>query len=193
MELAKNALTKPDMIDAATKMKIETKTSVEMLINVASEKIENYCNREFKRETRTERYESGGGNWLGLRAWPVHEVEYIKLYDEEVEDFDVNKTNGLVYRSSGWKRPYEDEKYNIEVKYEAGYYLPGHADRDLPQQVEFACILLTKNLLERLSRDFDVQQVRLPDISETYFRPGEQEELPMATASLLSDYKRVLV
>jgi len=192
MELAENALTKPENLPDHLIIQLEKYSELERLINVATEKIENYCNREFKKDTRTEKYEGKYSNWLMLKNWPVHEVEWIKYHGEEIDDYEVNE-NGQIFRSSSWKKSGADQKYNIEVKYEAGFILPGEENRDLPVQIEQACILLVKNLLQRMQRDFDVQRKNLPDISETYFGPDDQEELPTPIKSLLSDYKRQLV
>lgn len=193
MELSDSALTTKDNIPDHMLLKIEQiGIETEQLINVASEKIENYCNREFKLDTRQEKYQGKNSKWLLLNNWPVHEVIEIKYYEEAIDDYDVNK-NGHIYRSAGWNGSKDSEKYNIEVEYKAGYKLPGEDDRDLPEQIEFACILLVKSLFDRMMRDLDISSKQVPDFSEVYFNPNMLEGMPVPVQNLLNDYKRQLV
>ena len=158
MALKENALTTVAEVKAELGLTgTEFDTYLERQINVVSEKIANYCNRNFgKADYTDQQYKGNDTLYLLLNEYPILEVSRLKIddYEQDITDLQVFSEEGKIYLPKGfWKSGLvggvskyntNDIEYNIEVTYEAGYVLPmddGTPDnRTLPYDLEQACI-----------------------------------------------------
>lgn len=124
-------------------------------INEASAAIEAYCNRKFKQDSVVEKVSGNGNNFMFLSRLPVASITSITHDGATVSSSDyeiANSKSGEIYNKYGWidtvgrnsaaslpERPYSERKL-YEVTYVGGYKLPSDPDRDLPYDVERACI-----------------------------------------------------
>ena len=136
---------------------------LERLIKAVSEDIQAYCGRKFEQQEHTDVFKSVNQNRLILSEYPVKSIEYVKIDDEEIEDYEADKESGILKRDKGWNG-------EVEVKYTAGYKLPGETDRDLPYNLEDACIawvafrVNTSNALGLHSYQAEQMRVQFKDI-----------------------------
>lgn len=151
-----------------------------MYILAASQAIENYCRRSFKRQVYSEVVEGSGSPFLILRNFPVYSGTAF-LPDNRVVELKPSE-DGMMFSVDRW--PVEIRSVN--VTYEAGYVLPIDATdelpRTLPEAVEVACLFLSQNMMESSA---DVKSERVGNISVTY---GDNGMFSMTVQSLLSPY-----
>ncbi|WP_163854623.1 phage gp6-like head-tail connector protein [Paenibacillus elgii] len=153
---------------------------------VASQAIESFCKRSFRKQRYTERMSGYKSDYINLRNFPVERVDSLTGPTGEITDYEI-LSEGRLYRSSGWPIG----KHNIQVTYTGGYVLPGDATPDnprtLPESIELACLFLAKTTL---SGQLGIAAERLGDYSVTYNvkTDGSGFELPGAVISLISPY-----
>lgn len=146
-------------------------------IAAASQAIETYCKRSFRKQQYTERV-SGYRNskYINLRNYPVHEIIECPLADYMILE------EGRLYRSNGWPVG----EHNLLIRYIGGYVLPGDATVDapqtLPESLELACILYAQTM----QRQPGVSSERVGDISVSY---ANEEGLSSAVEALISPYR----
>jgi len=129
------------------------------LIMQAGDEIRYETGRKFAKETVTETITGDGGTRLVLARVPLKSIAFIEddgssvaSTSYEIEDAEA----GFVFRENGWtdgrqiargithQRPTRHGSFNIEVKYTAGYAMPGSTGRDLPHDLERAAVDLVK-------------------------------------------------
>lgn len=186
MPLADNALTIPDKIRLAI-----TDLEKEVLINAASDIIEDYCNTEFAQGQRVLKIKPEGQQYLMVNFWNIQSATVT--YDgEEITDFTILGDQGMLYKSDGWP---ESNEYDLEITLTAGFVLPkddGNPDpRDLPQGIEYACILLAQELYDQLEDGINVQRQTRGGISTTYFE--REDRIPAPVRALLSRWRFIPV
>lgn len=81
--------------------------------------------------------------------------------------YSVRAENGLITNIAGDGSATAWSGAAIEVDYRAGYTLPGTAAPTLPKDIEFACVLLVKRLLQRVD-----EQTHAPVKSESFTGVG---------------------
>lgn len=177
------------------------------LIHGASAAIEQYTNRIFARQTYIETVAGSDHPKLLLSHTPIQSITSITCDSEPIVDYDIEDADaGVLHRDVGWLRtawvgweverrvvPLTDE-LNHTVEYEAGYLLPGQTDRNLPYDVEQACVITVMHWYRRERRGGgDVQSKKVGDLSVTYeFQTaklgefGEKVALPPEVRSMLS-------
>jgi uncharacterized phiE125 gp8 family phage protein len=150
MTLATNALTTVAAVKSYLKI-ADTNTvddgRIELLINACSSAIENFCRRNFKKQTFTdEEYDGNDHRYLNLYNYPVQSVQSVTLNDELVDSIEyiVKKKTGILARKynntlSGisynrYVPIWPKGDANILVTYTAGY-------DEIPADLEQACIL----------------------------------------------------
>jgi uncharacterized phiE125 gp8 family phage protein len=150
MALAINALTSVAAVKSYLKI-ADTNTiddtRIEGLINACSSAIENFCRRNFKKQTFTdEEYDGNDHRYLNLYNYPVQSVQSVTLNDELVDSIEyiVKKKTGILARKynntlSGisynrYVPIWPKGDANILVTYTAGY-------DEIPADLEQACIL----------------------------------------------------
>lgn len=150
MSLATNALTTVAAVKSYLKI-ADTNTvddsRIELLINACSSTIENFCRRNFIKQTFTdEEYDGNDHRYLNLYNYPVQSVQSVTLNDELVDSIEyiVKKKTGILARKynntlSGisynrYVPIWPKGDANILVTYTAGYDV-------IPADLEQACIL----------------------------------------------------
>lgn len=149
---------------------------LEMVLLSASQVIEQFCKRDFKKKLYREKISGTPvSKYINLRNYPIHSIEHINVSGYEVLD------EGRLYHFAGWPKG----DHNIDVEYIGGYVLPGDATvtepQTLPRSIELACLLLAQTLL----RNPGVKSERVGDLSVTY---SDEQGLPAAVKALVSPY-----
>ena len=143
MTLIANALTTV----AAVKVFLEIEENetdrdavIEMLINAASERLANECQREFGIAEYTETKEGKGRLRIFLDKFPVIALKKIK---PDTAEYNL-LIGGCLEKETGWNG-------KVEINYTAGYILPKDDNpatpRTLPHDLELAAILFVAYLL----------------------------------------------
>lgn len=106
------------------------------LIRAATDAIESECRREFTRREYVEMFYPMERRLI-LAGYPVDEVIEVLVDGDAYTDHDVDEARGFLYPARGdtWGR-------EVRVTYTAGYILPPSDERDLPYDLENACIVL---------------------------------------------------
>lgn len=151
---------------------------LEMLINMSSARIGQYCNRQFKRQNYTETLPPNGRQLLILQQYPVQSVaSVVQKGTTLTAATDYIATSpfaevGEIYRETGWTGDYMlrgivtndigPGKLEIVVTYVAGYYLPDDAlyvagnVASLPLDLQYACQLMTaSDFMQARRNNFD--------------------------------------
>jgi len=163
------------------------------LINSASDAIRSYCDRDFARARRADRLEGSGRPVLLLPLYPVIRVESVTADGIPVspEEYDVDAPAGrLIRRSGSWPG---GPGLTVEVVYEAGYITPeqarkGVGERDLPYDLEEACIATVMSWYSRRSMPADVQSFWVEQIRVNF--DTQREWLPTPVQRILDRYRR---
>jgi len=114
----------------------------ERLIRAATDAIETECRREFEKREYEDTFQLPHDRikeGLILSGYPVDEILEVKLNEEELLDWEINKRSGFISSKKA------KETGELKVKYTAGYILPdpdNNENRDLPYDIEDACIML---------------------------------------------------
>lgn len=177
------------------------------LINQASASIERALGRKLRRTTYTERIKGTGNQYILVENYPVNAVEYIKQAGEVIDpglyDFTTRGNAGVIYKDDGWG--YAGYPHgltgdsiaasrNLEVRYEAGYTLPGDATQadpcDLPADLEGLCQEMVQYAFGKLQtggsaglKSFSISDVRWEWSTDT----------PATWQEIINEYKRVWV
>lgn len=175
------------------------------LINQASASVERALGRKLRRTTYTERVKGTGNQYLLVENYPVTDVEYIKQAGETIDpglyDFTTRGSAGVIYKDDGWtyygypygltQEPVTGSR-NIEVRYTAGYVLPGDANDDdpcdLPADLEGLVQEMVQYIFGKLQtggtaglKAFSISDVRWEWSTET----------PETWQDIINQYKRV--
>lgn len=172
--------------------------AAERLVAAASAMIARHCNRTFGRERVREKIWPGrnsGACAVSLTRTPVRAVHGVIVDGIGLApaDFEADEAAGLLYRldSRGAGRPWH--AYKVEVDYTGGYALPGSPDRDLPEDVEQACLTLVSALAAARDRDPLLRSETTAGVGSTSWlepRAGS-EALPPQVAGLLASWRRI--
>ena len=163
------------------------------MINSASDAIRTYCDRDFARAQRADRLEGPGRPVLLLPLYPVIRVESVTADGIPVlpEEYEVDVQAGrLVRRGGSWPG---GPGLTVEVVYEAGYITPeqarnGLGERDLPYDLEEACIATVMSWFSRRNMPPDVQSFWVEQIRVNF--DTQREWLPMPVQRILDRYRR---
>ena len=185
------------------------------MINVASAAAESYTNRTFQRGTRTQKIRPPNGPRIFLDATPLASITSITDDGATVDssEYEIEDASaGIVFRSSGWggrdltvPRSIVGDvmtgtgKSWLSITYIGGYVLPNDAgDRDLPYDIEQACILTVTSLFRGRGRDRAVASKATGDASFSFRLPNEiigvgaGGVIPDEAVVLLRPYLRVV-
>ncbi len=147
------------------------------LIAQTSTAIEGWCNRAFARETLTETFRlSCSVSVLHLTRWPVIAITSV-VEDGTVLgsiDTELDPSSGELWRLNGADDRSLWPPAKIVIAYEAGYRLPGTPDRDLPADLERACIEAIKARWFARLRDPLVKGEEVPGVAVAdYWVPAD--------------------
>jgi hypothetical protein len=178
---------------------------VERYINTASEAIERWCGRRFARAiVLAEKSQPRGSPRLLVARCPLVSVQAIR-YDGDALDPTTyaieDAAAGIIYfdgapaaadlafpGSIGRDPVLDSGEYLLEVDYTGGYLLPGAVGRDLPYDLEHACLLTVAHMW-RL-RKGNYAKSEMPFRSADTGRGGI---IPDVALPILEDYRRVEV
>lgn len=186
---------------------------LEDFIKESSDFIENYTGRKFGLATVRESVVGNGLPDILLSRTPILEVLEVMLDETAYTDYTVyDKDAGILQRTLGWTSTnirhdlisphpssYGEKRWHIT--YTGGYVLPSwmgsSGDRDLPYDLERACIELVKTDFYNRSRDGTITQYKQGETSVTWKQSswdqerGELANLPSRAATVLAYYKRI--
>ena len=194
--LSEHALTTIDVVREQLGLDPEDTSQDALLarmINGASDAIRTYCDRDFARDRRRDRFEGPGGPVLLLPLYPVVSVESVSVNGEVVssDDYDVDAETGRLIRRAGmWPLA---SGLAVEVVYEGGYITPeqarnGLGERNLPYDLEEACIATVMSWYSRRSMPPDVQSFWVEQIRVSF--DTQREWLPTPVQRILDRYRR---
>lgn len=179
--------------------------TIARLIQSASRAIESYTQHAYARQTYEESLTGEDHPILILQETPIRAVSSVVAEGSPITDYTIHDSEaGMLYREAGWatgawigwsvepdRIPGTAEMIYV-VTYEAGYYCPGHPDRDLPTNIEQACIETVKAWFEHIERASGTQTMEIGDFKISYgierFSETATAEfgLPAMARSLLS-------
>ena len=156
-----------------------------------SDVIESYCGRKFLSAEYIETmYAKDIDVWprqLKLFHYPITAIAYVKVDDEEITEYRVQKEKGILIRDYNWAAT-----ETIEVRYTAGY-------ASVPRQVEYVLLSLIKqnfNLKEagiETSFGANVQRVNVAGVMSLDFDYTlESNKRANAYGAILGQYLNVL-
>ena len=138
---------------------LENDQELLFLIKAISGQIRKYCNRDFSSKERTEQGVGIGRQKIWLKERPILEVKHVAIGDPplwgdlDINDYIILAEEGALYRKVGWydgrypimgimgNMPSYDFNFNYMVTYTAGYIMPGDINRNLPEDLEYACLM----------------------------------------------------
>jgi len=177
------ALTTLTAVKDALQLTVDTYDALlERMIRAASDAISQYAGRVYARQDYVETLPGNDWPHLALTNTPIVGTPTILIDSEPVTDFVVQDADaGMLYREVGWVREAwvgwaverytlpSTEQHNVNVTYTAGYLLPGEDDRNLPYDVEEACIITVCAWHRKEQRGGgDVQSRKVGDLAITY-------------------------
>lgn len=129
--------------------------AIEALIEVASELIEQYCNRQFSRAAYTEVLNGSGDEYVIVRNIPVEEITSIKFRNQETgeeetvdgDEFTVQENIGSIYwnryseSTSEFNGSWPEAQKNITVTYIGGY-------SDIPMPIQQVCAQMVETMYD---------------------------------------------
>lgn len=172
MALNANALTTVTDLKAFLDITVSTHDDLlEDIINTVSQFIENYCNRYFISSEREEYYSGDSLKYLSLKAYPITDVDTLKINETEISartittgsGYVIISDRGLLYYSGKFTEGVE----NIYVKYTGGY-------STLPSDLVTACWDLC-GILWTYRTKGDLKYEKIGDYA--YARPAEKIRL----------------
>ncbi len=133
----------------------EKQEAVEALIEVASELIEQYCNRQFTRATYTETLNGSGDYYVVLRNIPIESITSIKFRDQSTgeeetidgAEFSYHSKIGDLYwnayseSESQFNGSWPEAQNNITVTYIGGY-------SDIPMPIQQVCAQMVETMYD---------------------------------------------
>ena len=168
------------------------------LINEVSTAVATWCRRCFARETVRQvfRLETARRS-LALARWPNITINAISIGDTDFSpvEFEADDS-GLLYRLDASGNRTDWCRGRVTVEYDAGYVLPGEEDRDLPQDIERAALMLIKADWYARDRDPLIRTDATEGIGSTAYQVGGFRTVsgfPPEVEGLLSGYRAVII
>ncbi|NBI30779.1 phage gp6-like head-tail connector protein [Chengkuizengella sp. YPA3-1-1] len=146
-----------------------------ILLTTASEIIEKRCGRKFEIQEYIEKHSGTDWDHLFTKNYPITNVDYVKMTEEEVNDYEIMPEEGILFRDSCWERG----QRNIEIKYTAGY------EDNIPKSLEQACLFLAKVIY---TEEWGKASERIGNQYSVTFIQGESNDLPPVVLALIGPY-----
>jgi len=174
-------------------LEISQDALIEGFINEISSLIENYCNRSFREQTHTERYNGVGVTELLLNHWPVNSITSIYVDSNRAfgastlidpanyEIFSDEKGEGYIVER--FDAVFPRGRKNIKITYVSGY----ENFADVPADLQLAC---------KISVAFYYEQQQQKNWTFSNKSKGDEnitliQGLPESASLILDNYKRV--
>lgn len=193
--LSAHALTTIEALKAELSIPVEDKSKDAVLaraVNAASDAIRQYCRREFARSEVTEHLQGNGSPRLMLTRTPVVDVIAVHLWDDpiDLDTITIDRDSGILTGRNVWP---ESNTPNVRVEYVGGYVTPAQAsagqDRDLPFDIEAACLIIASSRVQAMGQPADAQIMQVEQI-RVHFADGGRQSLPISATALLDPYVR---
>lgn len=165
------------------------------LIDRASDMVSRHCNRSFARETVTEAFRLvAPERGLSLARWPLANILSVTENGHTLtaSDYEAEAETGLFYRLADDRRTLWPAG-KVEVRYSAGYTIPGQLGRNLPHDAEAAVVALVKDFWFARGRDLAVKAETVEGLGRTDYWRGEDSSMPPEVAGLLTAYRNIPV
>lgn len=206
MELRSNALTTLEAVSLFFGEGCAGEEAVLIqLINQASASIERALDRTLRKQTYIEQAKGTGSQYLVVKNYPIRAVEYVKQAGEVLPpglyDFSMQGGAGILYKDDGWT--YTGYPYGLtgdsitgsrsfEVRYTAGYVLPGDATPekpcDLPADLEGLAQEMVQSAFGKLQTGGSAG-LRAFSISDVHWEWAA--DVPQAWRDIINQHKRV--
>ncbi len=175
------------------------------LIDQASAWIVSHTNREFAKETITQTMQSRGTPYLLVDRTPLRSILFIEFSGTSVEStlYEIEDPDaGLIWKQSVFTNTIMPTAFITEgptrygrqtwtVKYVGGYTLPGTTGgRDLPHDVERACLDLVKSWFISRGENPEIQRQQVGDASETKFAKIAEQGIAPTVLNILKPFVR---
>jgi uncharacterized phiE125 gp8 family phage protein len=169
--------------------------ALEGLLDQASAATARWCGLAMARQTLREAFRL----WrplevLVLSCGPVAAITAVTEAGTAVaaENWEADLASGLLWRLSAGERC-RWIATGIVVDYAAGWLLPGQDGRDLPPEIERACILAAAAMWHARGRDPLLRSEAVEGVGSTSFLDprGGMEGLPPQAAGLLAPWRRI--
>lgn len=161
---------------------------LETLIDEVSAAIASWCRRTFARETvRQVFHVEGRAECLALARWPRIEIYAISIGDTSYTpaEFEADEA-GLLYRLDASGNHRDWSRGRVTIEYSGGYVLPGDEDRDLPEDIERAALMLVRSDWFARERDPSLRSEAVEGLGgATYFARDSVE----GVSGILTPYK----
>lgn len=204
MALATNALTMITTCEAELGLTAgEQDALLTRYINTASDQIADYCNRKFYYESGVAEKIAGSGDaFLFVGRTPVTSITSIVWLGDDstvssstYEVWDAGQ--GAIYSSNGWNNATisATDFTRYTVTYVGGWITPqqdsddGALTRDLPFDLETACVNIVTALWQKKGQDRTVKSESIMGASVTYDNPFDG--LDQSIKATLDNYKRM--
>jgi hypothetical protein len=164
-------------------------------IDQASASIVSQCRRRFARETVAQTFRRPTNGPLVLDRAPLVEAPTVNAdgVDLLYDDLDCDLAAGLIYRMQGDCRGGWYCR-QLTVTYTAGWSLPGNPDRDLPADIEQACLTLVAARAAGIGRDPMLRSRTVEGVGSTsWIASADMGALPPQAAGLLAPYVRYVM
>jgi len=219
MALADNALTLVATVETELGLTAGAQDALlERYINQASDLCESYAGKSVYRDTAiVEKVVGDEGPYLFLAKPPINSITSISYSSSNLgtSEYEIHEPakNGIVYAVSGsWYRSgihfgdishtrasgYARKVYT--VNYDGGYYTPkqeddGDGTRNLPYDIEYACLMITSYLYRSKGKDPSIASESLLGSSVSYNTSVSSSVLSIlpAAAGILNQYKTVIM
>ena len=123
--------------------------TTKLFINMATDFIEEYCNRRFKMTTYTDdKYDGTGEKNLLLKNYPVDTLTAIAENTQsdgngswvilDSDNYNVEVKTGIIEKKCSFNRGFQ----NYQIDYKAGF-------DDIPYDIQFACMSFVENLFRQ--------------------------------------------
>jgi hypothetical protein len=164
-------------------------------IDQASSAISSYCQRSFGRQVLKQTFRGATGDVLILDAVPISSIQEVRA-DGSVVDasgYDVSLGSGLLYRLANDARvPWAAQR--VEVTFQAGWILPGASSRNLPFDIERACLLIVSASAAGSTRDPMLRSETIEGVgSASWIASAEMGSLPPQAEALLRPYSKTVI
>lgn len=165
------------------------------LIAQASASLCSWIGRPLARETvretfRLERPEQS----LCLSRLPVADIVSVTVGASvlDVAAVECDRGAGLLYRISNAGRYLAWPSEVVKVEYAGGWLLPGDPARDLPADIEAACLALVRRAYHQTGRDPALKGLDVGSLKLDWFIPGG-DPMPVDVVPVVDRYRIILV
>ncbi len=162
--------------------------------------IEDYTGRKFYLQTGISEYvKADNKSYLFVANYPLREITIITYQGEAVPTADYYiagyDVSGIRSADNAWELYSKSSDNYYTIVYNAGFYLPGQANRDLPSDIEVTCEMIAKESWKAKDRDPTLSKMSIPQVITLEYRnavangTSKTPTLQYQAAQLLDKYK----